>query len=608
MSVKIVKRAVLAAVFAVFAAVNASAYNIGDVIGDVLATDIVTYVNGQYVPSYNIAGRTALITQALCEELEFSVYFDEASRTLTISDSEYIAGTKREIGLPVTAEKIGKPVGKVYYTDIVTVYNGTVLESFNIGGLTCVYADDLAKLCGEYIWDEGARTVSVNKKGYQGAAVTKISSERVLAASETGATLQNAIARWGSAKPSQIIRNADGTYCAFEAADNINIEKYDAALNRVDSFAIRYELPIFGALYCGKDYNYIAFGQENLEQDNSREIIKIVIYDKNFVKISEVPIYNCKTAVPFDASNCSITENDRYLVLHTARSQYKDETGEYTQTQLTVIVDKTTWEVVNSLGMFQPNHTSHALNGLAAADTDSVITADLSDASPMRGVILRELDFEGNVKKYKSIFNVGGNLAANCTGVMMGGLEITSKGYLTVMNAVDPSIPSGYNSVGIEGVAYENRNVYAVFTDKETWEHEIIQLATYSGSGVTASVPKLVKINPDKFVVMWTTISNYFFPVQDGGLYYAVLDASGKMISNVIYCRDAALSDSCSPIAVGENIVWYVNTESGRDFYIADVSGIGVVKSQETISEQSAIKDIVNDKPREDKIVEVDGI
>ncbi|MEE0867716.1 MAG: hypothetical protein UIL37_05365 [Clostridia bacterium] len=605
---KFIKKALLAAMCTVLAAGNASAYNIGDVIGNVLATDIVTYVNGQYVPSYNIAGRTAILTQALCEEMEFSVYFDEETRVLTISDSEYAGGTKAEMGLPVTAEQIGKVVGKVYYTDIVAKYNNTVLESFNIGGLTCVYADELAKLCGEYIWDEEARTVSVNKKGYKGAGVTKISSERVLEASETVATLEKAIARWGSAKPSQIIRNSDGTYCAFEAAENINIERYDAALSRVDSFAIRYELPIFGGLYCGKDYNYIAFGQENMEQDNSREVIKIVIYDKNFVKISEVPIYNCKTTVPFDASGCSITENDRYLVLHTSRSQYKNDAGEYPQTQLTVIVDKTTWEIVNSLGMFQPNHTSHALNGLAFAGSDSLITADLSDAAPMRGVILRELDFYGNVNKTKCIFNVGGNLAANCTGVMTGGLENTSEGYLTVLSAVDPLLPSGYNSLGIEGVPYENRNVYAVFTDKETWEHEIIQLATYSGRGVTASVPKLVKISDDKFVVMWTTISNYEFPVQSGGLFYAVLDARGQMLSNVVYCKDAALSDSCTPIAVGENVVWYVNTENGRDFYIADLSENTAEEPRETETEEASIKDIITDKPKEDTPFEVDGI
>ena len=71
------------------------------------------------------------------------------------------------------------------------------------------------------------------------------------------------------------------------------------------------------------------------------------------MKISEVSINNCKTALPFDASIGDMCENDRYLVLHTSRSQYKEENGERPQTQLTVIIDKQTWQVVNMLGKFQ---------------------------------------------------------------------------------------------------------------------------------------------------------------------------------------------------------------------------------------------------------------
>lgn len=62
---------------AVLPASFAAAFQIGDVIGEVLLTDIRTYIDGEPIKSYNIAGRTAVIAQDLAD-YGFSVSFDEA--------------------------------------------------------------------------------------------------------------------------------------------------------------------------------------------------------------------------------------------------------------------------------------------------------------------------------------------------------------------------------------------------------------------------------------------------------------------------------------------------------------------------------------------------
>ena len=564
---KTLKKALCLVLASVFLSANAMAYNIGDVIGTILSTDIVTYVDFMPTVSYNIAGRTAIIAQRLTD-FGLDVVFDEATRVLTISKGSGVASTY-SVPTSTSSLPVGTPVGKVLYTDITTNFEGTHIDSFNIGGLTCIYADDFAKLYGTYVWDEDNRTVHVTKSGYSAPSVSKKSAQRQLGSSQLEATRDNALARWGSPEKSSLIPNSDGTFYTLEAADFINIEKYDSSFNLISSNSLPYELPIFGDFHSGSEYNYIVFGQENNSQDNSREVLRLVIYDKNFVKLREVSINNCKTTVPFDASNCSIAENDSYLMIHTARSQYADANGNRPQTQLSVIIDKNGWKQCNLLGQFQSNHTSHALNGFVKAQDDRFITLDLSDAAPSRGLILRAIDFSGNVFGEQNIYPVGGNSGANCTGVMTGGLEITPTGYLAAMNAIDPTIATNYLNTFIEGAEYENRDILLLWAKKDTWETKLTRLAKYSGSGYTAGVPKLVLLSGGNYAVLWSVFAN---SNEQSSHYatevcYAIVDASGNQIGGVKTLPNAILSDDCQPVVSGENVIWFVNTHSGRDFY-----------------------------------------
>ena len=553
-----------------FLSVNTNAYNVGDVIGKILSTDIVTYVEGVKIPSYNIKGRTAVVAQdlrSLGSGINFGVNFDEATRVLTVTDTD-IFGTGGETLVynePQNKPSVGTPVGDVLYTNITTNYNGTPIESFNIGGLTCIYADDLGKLCGSYIWDENSRTVNVFRNGSYIPYASKTFSGRTLPAEETEITRSETLARWGKPATSQLIKNSDGTFTAFEVGEHINLETYDSSFNLISSFAMKKELPLFGALLTGKDYNYVAYGQDNYLEDNSREVIRIVVYDKQFAKIREIPIANCKTTVPFDASGASMSENDKYLVLHTSRSQYADEHGIRPQTQLTVVIDKSTWTVANLLGKFQYNHISHALQQFVKLDGDRIITANFSDAAPLRGAFLQELDSSGKVAFTRSIFGVGGELAANCTGAMIGGLEASDTGYLVPISSIDHSLPTSYSSVDITGITAENRDIYVLWTDKMNLSLRQTRLARYSGTGLTGSVPYIVKLSDGNFMMLWQRFADN--EEKSTQMCYAFIAPDGSQIG-ATYTVSARLSQSCVPIESDGKVVWYVNTESGtREFY-----------------------------------------
>jgi len=604
--------------------VNAE-YAVGDIIGDVLSTDIVTYINDTEVASFNINGRTAIVAQDLsC--FGFSVQFSEEQRTLTIKKGNTAGGYLAEA--VKSSGAVGEKVGNVYFTDIVTYCDDTWIQSFNIGGLTSVFADDVAALLGAgFEWNETERTVRVTTKGYK-PVIKKISSVRSLDAGSTYAEREFSLRRWGKAKNSHITVNPDGGYTVVEIGEHVNIEKYDASFNLTESYAIKRELPIFGTLYFGKDYNYIAFGQDNFSEDNSREIIKIVIYDKSFVKISEVPIFNCKTTVPFDAASAEISEDDNFLVLHASRSQYAEENGSRPQTQLTIVINKADWSLNNMLGKYQPNHTSHSLRQHVRVANDKITTLDLCDTAPYRGVVLSVLDFKGNPEKVQSIFNAGGPLGANCTGIMTGGLEVTKTGCLAVINSIDHSLPTGYDSVSISGIENEERDIYLIALNGETGEIMHNCLARYTGLNKTGSVPKLVKVDEETYAVLWQEYDNSEALVTEAIVSCVLADGSGKLISDTVKIPNALLSDSCTPVINGNSLVWYVNTDAGRDFYSVDLSAVKGVEADfseevpkaeeikvnepeknvdEIKSEEISEKVNKEEKPRKE-ILEVDGI
>ncbi len=597
--------------------INASAYNVGDKIDKVLSTDIVTYIEGVRVPSYNIKGRTAVVVQDLNKiggKLNFGVSFDEESRTLTVTNRDVYGYGSTEPSVyiaPAGNKPVGTPVDDVLFTDITTNFEGVLIESFNISGYTCVYADDLGKLCGTYIWDENARTVNVYRTGSYIPYIGKADTIHNLRADNSVITREDTTARWGTPSKSHIVENGDGTITVVEVGQHINLEYYDKDFNYISSFAIAKELPLFGGLYCGKDFNYIAFGQENLMEDNAREVIKIVIYDKSFVKVSEVSVSNCKTAIPFDASNADMDEDERYLVLHTSRSQYLDENGTRPQTQLTVIIDKATWQVANILGKFQYNHTSHALKEYVRIDNDRIITANYSDAAPLRGAFLQELDGVGKVLYTRSIFGVGGPGGANCTGAMIGGLEVSDSGYLVPISSIDHTLPTYYDSVTVGGIDRENRDVFILWVDKNNWEIKKTCLTNNSAAGVTGSVPYIVKLQDGNFMVLW---QQFHDETESNTMCYSFVDGAGNQIGST-YTVSGKLSDTCHPIEKDGRVVWYVNSDSGRSFYylssavpeVAPADDPEDIKPAETLPADGTQEDNSEDT-KKDEITEVDGI
>lgn len=127
---------------------------VGDVVGQVLATDIEAQVNGSAIASMNIDGLTAVVAEDL-RSYGFDVAWIPQRKEVAIVPvagkpvHPHDVGSRQE--LPV-----GQKIGEVFFTDIRATYNGESIRSFNIGGKTAIVLNDLASF-GKLDWNEAAR-------------------------------------------------------------------------------------------------------------------------------------------------------------------------------------------------------------------------------------------------------------------------------------------------------------------------------------------------------------------------------------------------------------------------------------------------------------------
>ena len=138
-----------------------------DVIDWVLYTDIRTYIDGVEISSFNIHNNTAVVVEDLAH-YGFKVVWDGEARTLSVTrdPSKEVSGSKTSSASVPSGGKIGDRAMEVYSTDIVTYLDGELTESYNVGGMTIVYVDDLAELyASDYVWDGDARTLSMTLSG-----------------------------------------------------------------------------------------------------------------------------------------------------------------------------------------------------------------------------------------------------------------------------------------------------------------------------------------------------------------------------------------------------------------------------------------------------------
>jgi len=343
----------------------------------------------------------------------------------------------------------------------------------------------------------------------------------------------------------------------------LSLEQLDDTYHLLRSWEIPMELPKFGGFYAGNDGYYFVFGQDNPEESDSTEVIRVVRYNKDMERQDSASLYGANTSSPFSFASLRMDQSGDQLFLRTGHTMYVTSDGANHQANMTLVLNTkemrftTTHCMVSNIGT---GYVSHSFNQFIKVDGDKMIAVDHGDGFP-RGIVLTRTDADmSSGAESVNLLTVSGNIGDNRTGVSAGGFEISDSSYLTVGNTIDQD--NFDNS--------KTRNIFLAVTSKDDLSVNYKQLTQYSEGGTySASTPALVKVGDDLFAVMWErkklnpSDSNY--AEYENGVDIVFLDGRGNQLGDM-QTFPGALSD-CQPVVVDGAVTWYVAEDSIMQFY-----------------------------------------
>jgi len=379
--------------------------------------------------------------------------------------------------------------------------------------------------------------------------------------------MSSSFANWSSPVTSYMYVNNDNEFCVADVSNNIiRIDTYSTQNYKlINSKTVDMELPIFGGLYSGNDYNFIVFGQENASENNDVVTFKTVKYSKQWEKISEADYSNNNTIEPFSAGSLRMTEHNGYLYVRSSHKMYKSDDGYNHQSNITYSINIDNMNIVDQFSTVMNinyGYVSHSFNQYIAVDNGKLITLDLGDAYP-RSVVLIKYNNSLNDGKFISggncdsvdMFKISGDVGDNRTGVTIGGFEVSDKNYISVISSIDQNEKSDF------------RDVIMLLCDKNSSDVKETNITNYADSGKTASTPYIAKTLDGNYIILWEEFINSSNSSIDNGVKYVKVNENGELLTDIKSFKEANLSSDCQPVCINNEIVWYVNVESGRMFY-----------------------------------------
>jgi len=381
---------------------------------------------------------------------------------------------------------------------------------------------------------------------------------------------------WSKPVKSYLYDNGAGLTRVEYINGKVVAEDYSPDFQLLSSQSIDPELPLFGGFFAGETYNFLIFGQGNPQQDDNKEVIRVVKYDKQWQRLGSAGLFGANTVTPFDAGSLHCDEYGGYLYVRTCHKMYLAKDGLNHQANLTFCVRegdlKVTdafYEVMNT----STGYVSHSFNQfILVAQDGTIVAADHGDAYP-RSIVLMTYPQKAGGERFvpnglqaktrtADLFSFPGNIGQNSTGGSLGGLAETSGGYVAAFN---------YSEGGGSG----NRDVYLAYSDKGLSAQSVKRV----GASGSAQTPQLAPTGLEGGYLLWC---------DDAGLHYASYDAQGSV--GQAQAASGALSD-CAPVRWGGGVVWYVTSsqENGGApvFYTLDQNGVTAHPTGASVPDQT---------------------
>ena|GEM_PF-3200260 len=151
--------------------VNPYNFEIGDVIGNSVYTNVRTFVNEMEIQSYSIDGINSINDYIFLavEDLAdyyFIVEWNEETKEYHIKRDFHYEKNDEFVFTPDPKAGEGKlqtPYLSILFSDVKVYFEGNFIRSYDLDGKIVIYADDLAAFTGaDYSWDNDTKELNLN--------------------------------------------------------------------------------------------------------------------------------------------------------------------------------------------------------------------------------------------------------------------------------------------------------------------------------------------------------------------------------------------------------------------------------------------------------------
>ncbi len=460
------------------------------------------------------------------------------------------------------------------------------VTAYAIEGHNYLRLRDIADLAGFTVsWDQETGTVGL----WSGAAETGIYRASVNGGPEDDyQKYQNArlvsTPNYEYPKTCSLYDSGNGTVTVVDASarpgyDNdflnygsVEVSVYDTSdFSRISTKTLPEELPMFGAFLHGETYNYICYGQENLGEDDSLEVLRIVKYDADWNRLGAVSVRGDgrnenQLQTPFYGGGAAMVELGDTVILHYSKTYYIDYSGESHQGSAT-------------LGFNMKNYTqekgtrgwgtSHSLGTDIVAGKDSFVTIDIADADMHRALTFYRADTAPfsypDESKAGYMFPQPGT---GIPGLTYGDAATTATHYVATAGERDPDYwidEPGESMFRIVVAAVPMNNV------STTGAKEYVVGDYWHDSEKFGFMPTVCSLPDGRAIVLWQEYERYtrgesVYSDKPLDVKYVVLNRDGSP-SDVTGTLPGYNISTCQPTVVGDQVMWYANLNNTRYFY-----------------------------------------
>lgn len=376
---------------------------------------------------------------------------------------------------------------------------------------------------GTITWNEAGVMVSRAFDAAESARLSRLTMEQGCSILLSQSSFDTPTHTYMGSQPLWLSIAEDGSYnVVWEKDGQLQVETFEAnwLASGWTSKGVRTlpaELPMFGSFYVGEDGYYAAYGQDNKEENDGKEVYRIVKYDQNWNRVGAASITggDSYTIQPYDfTANTAMVEEDGTLVLHTARLRYTSTDGLNHQSNFTARIRTSDMSVLETSEVFPDNHVSHSFSQDVIFADGAPVYADLGDAYPRAFAISQASGAQ------QSVLPFYGATGDNTICASLGGLA-ASDGYYLLAGASAPQTDAA-------SWRTDRMNALLAVVPKDGFpkgKADIQWLTNFTNGSEWVEDVRLVAVNDNTFVVFWQSTNSDYIA---GDLCYAVFDGQGR--------------------------------------------------------------------------------